>query len=757
MKKIYILLALFLFASLVHSQTNTGKHSKLSPFTKQFLVDLKKLSEQNEMPKGYAYRKLADGKIYTSALIKVSDAAVAEQNLKNIGVHTGTKAGNIWTVQIPFDHVMEFTELSGIDYIQIDEPVFPDLDMARKTTRVDSVQRGINLPMPYSGSGVIMGIIDFGFDYNHPTFYDTLRSVYRIKRVWELNGVGTPPTGYSYGNEITDTNLIKAQGTDNPVQVHGTMVAGVAAGSGYGSNVTNNRLRGMAFGADYVLVGVRRDTIAEQWMQGTFTDFLDGINYIFTYAAAVGKPAVVNISWGSHSGPHDGTTLFNQACNNLIGPGKILVMSAGNEGQENIHLSKTFTPVDTTLNTFLKFSSNVYQRTWVDAWGDPGKTFCADVTMYSNNVAGNTTGFFCIDDLTHDQVLISANGMDTCFVSFITSSAEFNGKPRITVDIYSKATDSINVAFKGTDGTINLWNEYYYYGFTYGYQCSFDSLGNSWAVNGNTVTTVSDMGSASSVLLVGAYASKVNWTDINANAWTYNTYVHVNRLVPFSSRGPMIDGRIKPDITAPGLTLATSISSYDTSYTAAGTNSDFVDVAYFDAPTNHTYYYAEFSGTSASSPCAAGIVALMLQAFPTLTPQQVQSIIASTAITDTYTGALPLSGTNDWGHGKINAYGAMKLLLQQVGMYNFQGVKLDCVLFPNPNNGSFTLDYASDKNRELNIEIFDLLGSKISSEKWSVSNGMNRHAIDISHQPKGNYVVKISSESGYVSVKTVVR
>ena len=117
----------------------------------------------------------------------------------------------------------------------------------------------------------------------------------------------------------------------------------------------------MAYESDMVLVGVRRDSIEQDWLEGSFTDFIDGINYIYTYAASVGKPCVVNVSWGSQSGPHDGSTLFNLACNNLTGPGKILVMSAGNEGEEKIHLSKTFTPTDTLLNTFLTFSSNKYK------------------------------------------------------------------------------------------------------------------------------------------------------------------------------------------------------------------------------------------------------------------------------------------------------------------------------------------------------------------------------------------------------------
>jgi minor extracellular serine protease Vpr len=755
MKKLYFLSVFSLLSISLWAQQQISPKPKLSPVTKHYLLELKKAPNKEVVPEGFVYKELAGGKQFVGALIKLADASTAEAGLRAIGALTGTKAGNIWTVQMPADKVPEFTEIPGIEYIQLDEPVAPQLSAARKTTRVDSVHAGYGLPMPYSGNGVIMGIIDFGFDYNHPTLYDTMGHRYRVRRVWEQAGTGTPPLGFNYGNEITDSNAIRIHGTDDVRQTHGTGVAGIAAGSGVGS-LLNSKLRGMAYQSEMVFVGVRRDAIGDQWMSSGFSDFIDGVNYIFAYSESQQRPAVVNISWGSQSGPHDGTTLFNQACDNLTGHGKILVMSAGNEGEEKIHLSKTFTPSDTVINTFLTFTSQDYKRTWVDIWGEPGKTFCGKATLYSNGVAGNTTGFVCIDDQTHDLYLLGANG-DTCYVELITTSSEFNGKPRVTMNIFNKAADSVGISISGTDGTINAWDEYYYYGYKYGYQSAFDSLGQSWAVSGNTRSTVSDMGAAKSVLLVGAYASKTSYTDINGNPWSYSGYVTIGKLVPFSSRGPMIDGRIKPDITAPGLTLATAFSSYDTSYTPIGSNSTGVVTQYADPITGHNFYYGEFSGTSASSPCAAGIVALLLQADPTLTPFQVQDIIATTAITDLNTGLLPASGTNNWGHGKINAYKAIKKVIQQLGVYSFTGKGPDCVLFPNPGNGSFSLDYTSLKDEDISISVTNIAGSLVTAKGLHVSSGNNRFPLDISDQPKGVYIIKVSSAEGMTAIKAIVK
>src|SRR6201999_976947 len=108
------------------------------------------------------------------------------------------------------------------------------------------------------------------------------------------------------------------------------------------------------------------------------------------------------------------------------------------------------------------------------------------------------------------------------------------------------------------------------------------------------------------------------------------------RIAPFSSFGPTEDGRVKPDITAPGFALASSINSFDTSYLSTGTN--YISIVCTTSVASRTYDYAMLAGTSMASPCAAGIVAMLLQVNPSLTPDSVRSILAATAITDAYTG-----------------------------------------------------------------------------------------------------------------------
>lgn len=107
-------------------------------------------------------------------------------------------------------------------------------------------------------------------------------------------------------------------------------------------------------------------------------------------------------------------------------------------------------------------------------------------------------------------------------------------------------------------------------------------------------------------------------------------------LAPFSSRGPTADDRIKPDVLAPGWDVLT------------------VDPATLDG-------YLPISGTSLSTPIAAGVGALLLEAYPWLTPADMADLLRATASQ----AAMPDS---DWGYGIIDASAAADLFCNCVDL-----------------------------------------------------------------------------------------
>ena len=117
-------------------------------------------------------------------------------------------------------------------------------------------------------------------------------------------------------------------------------------------------------------------------------------------------------------------------------------------------------------------------------------------------------------------------------------------------------------------------------------------------------------------------------------------------LANFSTYGPTLDERLKPNVSAPGVNVESSLSSFrDGGYSITNT----VD---FDGT---EYEFARLSGTSMSGPAVAGVVALMLEANPELTPADIRSILESTAREDDRHRNLPVAGDNVWGHGKVTA------------------------------------------------------------------------------------------------------
>jgi minor extracellular serine protease Vpr len=749
LKKTSYILLLAIVIKTLPAMSQTSGYTNLSALTKKYLFDIKK-SGTAIFSDEYVFKNIS-GKTYLSTIIKVNEN-VDLGKFSDLGVLIGTKAGNIWTVQIPPDKLDAFTKVKGIDYIQLDEPVFFNLDSARHDANVDSVHQGILLPQAYTGKEVIVGIIDAGFDYSHPTFLDTSGNQYRIIKAWEQKSSGTPPSGYSYGNELADSASLYEDGSDVDLFSHGSHVAGIAAGSGYGSDANGRKYRGIAFESELIFVGIKPDP--DQWTTTGTSNIIDGINYIFHYADSVGKPAVANLSWGCSMGPHDGTSLFSQAVDNLTGEGKIFVCAAGNNGTNNIHLNKTFTPTDTLLKTIVSFSTYLSsKKTWVDAWGDAGENYCVEVQLYSGATAGNSTGFICIDDSVHELFLIGTDN-DTCYVTLTMSPSDFNGKSRIFFDIYSKTINRVAISIISDGGTMNMWMGYVK-DYT-GYYGTFQSGALPGAVTGDKYMTISDFASTHSAIAAAAYASKTTFTNIDGQYNSYTSYVAEGNIAPFSSHGPSADSLTKPDIAAPGLVLVSAINSYDTTYNAGGANHPDVVTCYSDTVNDRTYCYAAMMGTSMASPMTTGIVALMLEANPTLTPALVKYLLQSTAIIDSYTGTITAQGNNVWGFGKINAYAAVKKAWTDANVQNISNYGLDYMIYPNPCNGEFYIDYISDKPEKINVEVFDITGRRIFYVNPDVKNGINTIKVNANNISPGIYFVKISAKNGISATKIIL-
>ncbi len=121
-------------------------------------------------------------------------------------------------------------------------------------------------------------------------------------------------------------------------------------------------------------------------------------------------------------------------------------------------------------------------------------------------------------------------------------------------------------------------------------------------------------------------------------------------IAAFSSRGPTaVDGAAKPDLVAPGVGIE-SLSDPDSAMYS--TQSSYLLPGL--VPTTYLPYLSQ-SGTSMSAPVVSGTAALMFQANPSLTPNQVKAILQYTAQIN------PDHDPLTEGAGFLNAKGAVEL------------------------------------------------------------------------------------------------
>ena len=602
--------------------------------------------------------------------------------------------------------------------VELASRAVPDVNKVRYGTRVDSVHAGFNLPQPYHGEGVLIGVLDWGFDYTHPMFRDTTLSDSRIRAVWDqYRQAGPAPGDFGYGTVAESALDIQLMQSDTSnvygYSTHGTHVAGIAGGSGAGIG-----LKGMAPAAEFLFATLLVDEASA----------LDAYDWMQSVAEADGKRLVINNSWGLPQwGTPDGSSLSNQFIDAMSDEGVVFVSSNGNNGDVDFHLDHTFDAPGDTIRSRVKFyplSAN--PNTWgqnLTLWGEVGKSFEMGflLTIGLSTVVGESPMYSTNDGpLLLDTIQVVNN--DTIIYDLVLEpSHPANGRPFMQMRI-RKGGANVAVAMQLTseDGRVHAWNHTHLSNDVGNWGQDFQAAQSGWLA-GDPFYGIQQPACGHSVIAVGAYSSEyINpvGTEVGGTLANFSTY------------GPTLDERLKPNVSAPGVSVESSLSSFrDGGYNITST----VD---FDGT---EYEFARLSGTSMSGPAVAGVVALMLEANPELTPADIRSILESTAREDEDTGTLPAEGDHVWGHGKVNAAQAVLAALTWDSSMGTPEVVINQVtLFPNPVRNQ--LWFSGLSSGKSTWEIFDLHGQLCQS-----GQALERSTIDVSELQPGLYIVHLQS------------
>ncbi len=166
---------------------------RLSPNTYTFLTEKNKNIDRLKSATAHS------GMV--KAFVEINDRKGIDK-LEQLGAEIYVDGGDKLTASLPIDKLYEIGNLPEVDRVQVASKVRTMMDKARADANVDLVQKGDATIAPYTGKGVVIGIVDTGFDYGHIAFYTSDQSEVRVKRVWDQNSVtGTRPSAFNYGAE----------------------------------------------------------------------------------------------------------------------------------------------------------------------------------------------------------------------------------------------------------------------------------------------------------------------------------------------------------------------------------------------------------------------------------------------------------------------------------------------------------------------------------------------------------------------------
>jgi subtilisin family serine protease len=568
----------------------------------------------------------------------VIEGDIAPGTLRGNGIEVNSHIGRLMTARCPLPLLSRLLDLPGIERVEVAERCKPNLDRSGLDVGVNTL-RTVTPPSftGQTGAGVLIGDVDTGIDYSNPDFLHGDGTT-RLVSIWDQTGSGaSPPAGFTYGAEWLPAQINAGIPAQVDVQGHGSHVMGIAGGNGSatGNGEPAYTYVGMAPEADLCMVKTTFTTTA----------IVDGVNYIFQKAAALGKQAVVNLSLGTQEGPHDGTLDMDQMLNALTGPGKIIVASAGNEGADRLHGQLTLTgstPQSMTLT--------------VPAY-TPGAGTGDDFLLFSGWYAGTSqisltivtpTGVI-LGPVSTGTNLLGQNTVDGWLDIHNGTSAPTNGAHEIYIQLYDAVSTNPpkNGTWTFTFTPVSIPGGGRVDAYLYENHLAAGSGPSAvWSQGQAFGGVVASPGDADSVITVAAHVTKDCWDAVDGLSYCWNPHPILGTIAFFSSQGPRRDGAQKPDLSAPGFGVTSTLSGQDFNATASLTATDGVHV--------------NMAGTSMAAPHVTGGAALLLAhgEWANATPSAIRARLRSTARVDAFTGSVP---NPIWGYGKLDLGTALAL------------------------------------------------------------------------------------------------
>lgn len=577
-----------------------------------------------------------------------------------------------------------------------------------------------------SGEGVVVAIIDRGIDYFHPDFIDEEGNT-RLLWLYDMinpDGASNPNNPYGIGTifsqEEINASLLSEDTLSTDRGGHGTATTGIAAGNG--SAVSGNDFQGVAWNAKIIAVKAIQDYFPPFNNQPGQNGFYNptyipiALQFVSDKLAEAGMPGVALINLGSIGGSTDGTSTICQAMDNFVAQGHTLVCGVGDDGGQDNHAATT---VGLNETITLEIQKSEAGNLRFDLWYSEDDRLEVSIVRPDNTVLGPFSA------------PLTANSADNQILGDIYyyhrgANVEFSGatswRREIMID-FTGNSGIYKVQLKGT--TIDNTGEFH------------AVLNPSRYYNNNKFLThvvegysLNDFTSAAGVISPSDYVVKNDWIDMGGNVQQMTGQGDPGELWIGSSWGPAQNEELCIDFAACGEVL----------HTAYSPNTWYGNFSHLLLQGGNNRYGIQ-NAVSAAAPLSTGVMALMLELNPSLSPTEIKDILQNTARSDSYTGTVP---NIQWGYGKLDAYEAVNSVVNTLGTNLIRDRNNSLLIYPNPVNETLSLDLNGLPG---DVRIFNAMGILIYQE----TSNLERLNIPVSELSSGLYHIIVRQKNEVLS------
>ena len=412
--------------------------------------------------------------------------------------------------------------------------------------QANSTQIQTNPNLRFYGQGVLIGFVDTGIRYDHPAFSYEDGST-RIVSIWDQTvQSGTAPEEFGFGSEYRREQIEEALRSEEPLLLvptrdeigHGTAMAGAAAGR----QSADGTFQGVAPLADIAMVKLKEAKpylreyyqIADDIPCYAETDILLAVKYLYELSIARNQPLVLCMGVGTNAGSHRGLLPLSLYLDRIAGTLENCVVTAGgNEGNRGHHFSGR---AEGERYTEAELLVGEERRGFcVELWGRGESIFTMEIVAPNGEVIPRLPSrifyryrynlYYAKGAVSVDYRLLERRSGQMVIVLRFEQPAQ--GVWRLRV--YE--------AYEGS-GEFDLWLP----------MEAFLSEG-TYFLRPDPAVTICEPGNAEQVITTGTY-----------------DYVG-NSLYLYSSRGYSADGRVKPELAAPGVEV--TVPGAETNYVQA--------------------------------------------------------------------------------------------------------------------------------------------------------------------------------------------